>query len=101
MTDNIKSYPGLKVDIEKLSKGFYNLIKEHPDGACLRLGMFPHDIMNFLEKGIKAKLHNSDSYTLIAYPEHTYKTKETIEAVVHDVCCKILQLATDEGYCIV
>jgi hypothetical protein len=91
-------YPGITVDVEKIAVGMYAMIKEHPDGVCLRYGMFPAVLMECLENSLKGKIPDS------------YLDRETLEAVngkhlrqeiEHDVCCQILTLASDEGYCIV
>lgn len=92
------NYPGLTINTDKIAEGLYEMIKEHPDGACMRLGMFPALIMTCLEDALKSRIPDS-------YLDH--ETLEAIDGkairqeVEHEICCKILSLATDEGFCIV
>lgn len=92
------NYPGIKVDTDKIAIGMYAMIKEHPDGDCLRLGMFPAQLMECLEKSLKERI--PDSY-LDRESLEAIDGKEIRQEIEHAVCCKILEMATDGGFCIV
>ena len=98
MEQNRVDVYGIEVAIDHIAKDLYSLIKEHPDGACLRLGMFPAPIMEAFTNGLKKRIPTD--YT-IKGDDSVYKASETIQEIEHLVCCKILELATNEGYCIV
>lgn len=91
-------YPGINVNVDKIALGMYVMIKEHPDGDCLRFGMFPAVLMECLEKALAARIPDSflDRESLTAIDG-----KEIRQEIEHAVCCKILSLATAEGYCVV
>ena len=89
---------GILVNIKMIAKDLYSLIKEHHDGACLRLGMFPAPIMEALNNGLKKRIPSN--YT-IKGSDQIYEAEDTIKEIEHLVCCEILSLATNEGYCIV
>lgn len=91
-------YPHLTVDLDKLAFGLYALMRASSIGDCLRLGMFPSVIMEPFEQELKRKIPDE------------YLDKETLEYVngreirheiEHAVCCKILELASDDGWCVV
>lgn len=91
-------YPNMNVKIDHLASGLYQMIKEHPDGACLRLGMFPNQIMECLDKALADVIPDAyiDRETL-----DEVDGRQIRQDITHDVCCKILELATNEGFCIV
>ena len=78
----------IKVNTEKLAAGILEIIQEHPDGACLSLGMLPADVMECFEKNVEAKL-----------PGETHK--ETRREIVKNVTVEILKQATRKNICIV
>ena len=78
----------IKVNTEKLAAGILEMIEEHPDSACLSLGMLPSEVMECFEKNLTLELPGE-------------KHKETRREIVHNVTCEILKLATQKGICIV
>jgi len=78
----------IKINIEKLADGLLQMIQEHPDGACLTLGMLPAEIMECFEKNLEIKL-----------PGDTYK--ELRRDTVRNVTVAILRQATKQNLCIV
>lgn len=97
-TKKWQDFYGINVCVEDIADTLYEMIKEHPDGACLRLGMFPAQIMECFTNGLKERI--PENY-IIAGTTETARGKDTIQEIEHAVCCKILELATNEGYCIV
>lgn len=67
----------IEINIDKLADGVYELIKEHPDGRCLSLGMLPADLMITFERMLKDKI--PDEFIL-----SSKKLKSIDEMVIHD-----------------
>lgn len=84
----------IKIDHDKIAEGLWSIIKTHPHGACISLGMLPADIMEAFEANLKRKIpdHFIDTETLT---EHD--GRETRQETVHTVCCKIYALAKKKG----
>ena len=88
----------ISVNLNELAFNLYQLIKECPDSACITLGMFPAKIMTSFERVLKHKIPDKylDSKTL-----EEVDGKSIRQEIEHDVCCKILELATNDETCIV
>lgn len=69
----------IEIDIDKLADGIYELIKEHPDGRCLSLGMLPADLMITFEKMLENKI--PDEFIL-----PSSKLKNLDDMVIYDGC---------------
>lgn len=91
------NYPGIKINIDMLAMGLYTLILKHPNGACLCYGMFPADLMDKLERELAKKIpdcyHTGDV--------NAVDGKRVRNAIIQQLCSKILSLATKAGTCIV
>lgn len=90
----------IKADIEKLSKSLYEMIKKHPDGHCLSMGMLPASLMNILEINLKSRI--KDEFIDKTYPVgEMFRTDgaKIRREIVHEVSCSILKLATQDGVC--
>lgn len=44
------------VDVDAIAAGMLEMIEDHPDGACLALGMLPAEIMLTLERALEVKI---------------------------------------------
>lgn len=97
VTSYTEEFYGVTVNVNKLAEGLLKLIYEHPDGACMTYGMFPSSIMEAFEKALKQKV--PDCYHLGDLIERD--GEEVRRQIEHAVCCKILDLATKQGFCIV
>jgi hypothetical protein len=91
----IKQIPGFKIDEDKIAAGLWEMIKEHPDFACVRLGMLPAEIMNSLEREFEERI--PDIYFVSGDPLFTIKGEQYRHKVLHSITCKILNLADAAG----
>jgi len=89
--------PSVKMtsDVEKMAAGVLKMIENHPHGSCLRLGMFPADIMESFEKSLKERIPDNRESDGGA---HT-GGKEIRREVSRAVTSRILHLATERGIC--
>lgn len=90
---------GFKINVQALAAGIYEMIKKHPDGACMTMGMFPAGIMESFEKGLKDKIPDT-FYSKVA-GEVINWGKDIRKDITHQVCTEILALACRERVCIV
>lgn len=93
-----KTYgPGITVDVDAIARGLFELCKEHPDGACLRFGMLPAQVMESFERNLKPKIPDLYFHTDNVLGE--INGKRIRQAVVNDVAARIIGLATESGIC--
>ena len=55
-TDDIRVYGPFTINITRLGRGLLEMLEDHPDYACMALGMFPSDFMQILDKQIDDKI---------------------------------------------
>ena len=84
-------------NIDKLATGLWEMIQTHPDGDCMALGMFPADIMDIFDRGLKEKIPNEFvTGTGENWKEHTDGAQ--IRSDIHrQVTCAVLHLARKAG----
>lgn len=85
---------GITIDVEKLASGLLEMIDDHPDGACMSLGMFPADIMTVFDRQLARKV--PDHYV---YDGCEFDGKETRRKITHMITVEILKQATESGVC--
>lgn len=91
------------IDVEALATGLLNLIEDHPDGACLAMGMLPAEVMAAFEIGLKEKIpdcfHDPGAEAL----DDRIRTDgaDIRRQITHAVTAAILRQATEQGLCIV
>lgn len=88
----------IKVDTDGLSKGLWQLIKDNGDTACVAYGMLPAKLMELANRLLKEKIPDKylDRDTL-----ETIDGKALRVTILHNVSCKILEYAKNEGVLIV
>jgi hypothetical protein len=89
------------IDVEGIAKGLYAMIQEHPDSACMMLGMFPANIMEAFDQGLKKAIPDDfctgrGTGNLV---EWNGAGKELRSKIHRDVSAAILRLATADGVC--
>lgn len=93
---------GIKVDVEKLGQGIYDMIIETGNAAVLSYGMFPADIMESLERNVDEKIISlaAEKLCLSADEARPYlnkeKLKEYTKPIIHAVTVKVLEIASKE-----
>jgi hypothetical protein len=89
------------IDAKGLAKGLYAMIKEHPDSACMMLGMFPANIMEAFDEGLKKAIPDDfcTGRGTGHYEEFIGAGKELRSKIHRDVSAEILRLATADGVC--
>lgn len=85
-------HPAFNIDVKALAAGLVEMIQEHPQGACFKLGMFPADLMQAFENGLKEKIpdvfHWNNAPTL---DQAICENGAEIRAqIVKDVCASAL-----------
>lgn len=93
--------PGFDINTDKIAEGILGMIRRHPDGACMTLGMFPADIMDCLERVLKEKIPDHYLHVNDRNPLQEIDGKEVRREVTRAVCSRVLALASESGLCIV
>ena len=84
------------IDIDAISTGILEMIDDHPDGACLRLGMLPAGIMESFERNLQAKIPAFYIWEGREYLDGA----EIREDINHAVVCAVLRKASASGKCL-
>lgn len=84
----MNNYYGIKVDVKHITEGLVEMIKTHPHGDCFRLGMFPADLMEILEKQLAEKI--PDSFYSETTGEVHDNGAEIRREIVRDICIQAL-----------
>ena len=89
------------VDVKRLAKGLYTMIQEHPDSACMMLGMFPANIMEAFDEGLKKAIPDDfcTGRGTGKYLEFPGSGRELRSKIHREVSAEILRLATEDGVC--
>ena len=85
-------------NIDKLATGLWEMIQTHPDSDCMALGMFPADIMDIFDRGLKEKIPNeyvTDCGT--GYRKEHFDGAQIRSDIHRQVTCAILRLAREAG----
>ena len=86
------------VNTEKLAAGLWEIIQAHPDGACMTLGMFPADVMDVFDRGLKEKIPNEYVTGCGTGNRKEHNDGEQIRSNIHrEVSCAILCMAREAG----
>jgi hypothetical protein len=96
-----KTYNGVfTVNTQKIAEGLWKMIQGHPDASVMAFGMFPADVMNAFDDGLKEKI--PDDYVTgrgsqdEVYEEHN-DGAQVRSRITKDVCVVILGLAKTAG----
>ena len=86
------------VDVDNLATGLWEMIQAHPDSACMTLGMFPADIMDIFDRGLKEKIPNEYVTGCGTGNRKEHHDGEQIRSNIHrEVTCAILRIAREAG----
>ena len=89
------------INVKGLAKGLYAMIQEHPDSACMMLGMFPANIMQAFDEGLEKAIPDDfcTGRGTGNYREFPGSGRELRSRITREVSAEILRLATEDGVC--
>jgi len=94
---------GIGVDTKTMGQEFYRMICEKEQEALVAFGMLPADFMAMVEEKVKEKLIKIWTQTLgVTVPEampylDENKLKDTVQAIMHEICVEIYHAASEAG----
>jgi hypothetical protein len=90
---------GITANPAALGQGLYDMMRAHPDGACLRFGMLVAGIMESFDRNLAEKIPDGE---LTHLPSHSDvgDGKAVRAKITHDVTVEVLRIATADGWCI-
>ena len=96
MTKKIDTFT---VNVASLATGLWGMIQAHPDGyACIGFGMFPADVMDVFDRGLKEKIPNEYVTGCGSGNRKEHNDGEQIRSNIHrEVSCAILCIAREAG----
>lgn len=91
------------IDVEPLAAGILKIIDDHPDGACITLGMLPADVMFTLDRLLEEKIPDTYYDPDREAFEDRIRTDgaEIRREVSRAVSVAILRQASEQGKCLV
>jgi hypothetical protein len=104
-------YGKTTINTEKIALGVLGMIKEHPQGECIQLGMLPADIMESLERSMIIKLaflDDADDLTTAQLKELAGQcmhggviVSEIVKDAMREISSKVISYASASGLCVV